>query len=140
MEVPAKFKSILIGLRYWLLAIVFIATSALLVSCSGGGDTTTTFTPTPTTTTTTVPTVADSLTIINTPDRALADGPVTITAFARNGTRAVVGELLTFEITDNNSGSDLNGGQTDTVEQGGMVRLRLPIQLGPQPVLLILLG
>ena len=39
MEVPAKLRSTLVGIRYWLAALLFLATSTLLLSCSGGGST-----------------------------------------------------------------------------------------------------
>ena len=83
MEVPVKFRPVLVGFSYWLLAFIVLATSTFLVSCSGGGGTntvttvtTTTTSTIPTTTTTSiVPIVADSLVITNdTPFRYWAYG------------------------------------------------------------------
>ena len=36
MEVPAKLRTALVGIRYWLFALLFLATSTLLISCSNG--------------------------------------------------------------------------------------------------------
>ena len=35
MEVPAKLRSALVGIRYWLFALLFLATSSFLLSCNG---------------------------------------------------------------------------------------------------------
>jgi hypothetical protein len=34
MEVPAKFRSALVGFRYWLLALVLVVTSVSILSCT----------------------------------------------------------------------------------------------------------
>ena len=50
MEVPAKFRSVLTDFRSLLLALLFIATAALIASCASDGTTTTITTSTTTTT------------------------------------------------------------------------------------------
>ncbi|MFC1837401.1 hypothetical protein ACFLYW_01810 [Thermodesulfobacteriota bacterium] len=131
MEVPTRFRSVLAGFRYWLLALVFMATSALLVACTGGetivisdnptttttttsstsstSSTTSTTTTTTSTTTTTTTVQADSLVLIVSPTDVFPDGTVDIDAYATYGGAPVINLPITFTLLPNVSGGNIEG-------------------------------
>jgi adhesin/invasin len=97
MEVPAKYKTALVGLRYWLLALVFMATSTFLLSCSGN-ETTITIVKGPDTITITV-----SSTTVHPGETITA----TVTVKDDSGL-PIEGETIFFTISENNSGASLS--------------------------------
>ncbi|MEN8231369.1 MAG: invasin domain 3-containing protein, partial [Thermodesulfobacteriota bacterium] len=109
MEVPIKCRSVLKGIHYWLLISIFVATSILLVSCSG----------------TTIDTTggsgggvggADTLEI-SAPSSVDTGGTATISVFATAAGVAVAdGETITFQINPNQSGGNLSALSATTVD------------------------
>jgi hypothetical protein len=105
MEIPTKFRSVSAGFRYWLLALVLLASSTILISC-GGDETTITITG--------GGGGIDTLDI-SAPSTVDSGGTATISVLATAAGVAVDGETLTFQINPNNSGSSLSPSSTATV-------------------------
>ncbi|MFC1845267.1 beta strand repeat-containing protein [Thermodesulfobacteriota bacterium] len=119
MEVPAKFRSTVTDIRYWLLAFIFVTISVFLVSCGGGGTTynegggggdggTTSFQ-------------------LIAPSNVITGQTTSISAYVTQevdiggvtpGRIAVPGVTVTFQIVINNSRSDLDAGSAVTGSDG----------------------
>ena len=115
MEIPTKFKSVLAGFRFWLLAFIFLASSAMLVSCSGD--------------TTIIPPGQDGDTSFELTafSNVITGQTTSISAYvtqevdiggATPGRIAVPGVAVTFQIVINNSRSNLDAGSAETGSDG----------------------
>jgi len=96
MEVPAKLRSALVGIRYWLFALLFLATSTLLISCTNGSSVTIVKGPDKVTIT-----VSSETTL---PGREIA---VVATVVDDNGD-PIEGLTVEFSISENNSNGALS--------------------------------
>jgi adhesin/invasin len=103
MEVPARFRSVLVGFHYWLLAFVFLATSTFLLSCSGGGTSVVI-----TDNTASQQTVADDLNFVLTVT-VTAGETYDIDVLATYLNAPVNGETITFTVIQSESGSNIDG-------------------------------
>ncbi|MEN8231872.1 MAG: invasin domain 3-containing protein [Thermodesulfobacteriota bacterium] len=120
MEVPAKFRSVSAGFRYWLLAFIFMATSMFIISCGSGG--------------TTIDTTGgggvggDTSFELTYLQNVITGGTTSISAYVTQsvvlpeggtGTIAAPGVLVSFEIIENLSGgSTLNAASVQTEADG----------------------
>jgi hypothetical protein len=106
MEVPVKFKSALSGLRYWLLALLFLTTSTFLLSCSSDSSITIVKGP-------------NTIQITVSSDTTHPNEQVTVIATVLDDNNdPVVGANVEFSITVNNSNGTLTPLEGVTDENG----------------------
>jgi adhesin/invasin len=112
MEVPAKFRSALVGFRYWLLALVLVVTSVSILSCTN------------TSTTILIGRVGNLLALSVESTTVHPNGDIEVTALVTykdpdtGNIQVIVGETVQFKITTNLSGSTLSATSAVTNSAG----------------------
>ena len=132
MEIPTKFRSVSAGFRYWLLALILLASASILVSC-GGSDTTTTITGQDGDTSFELTYFQNVISGETTPITAYVTKSIVLED-GSDGIIAAPGVTVTFQIIDNQSGSTVDALQEVSVVTGNDGRASVTFTAGVEPI------
>ena len=116
MEIPTKFRSVSAGFRYWLLALILLASASILISC-GGDDTTITITGQDGDTSFELTYFQNVISGETTPITAYVTKSIVLED-GSDGIIAAQGVTVTFQIITNLSGSTLDPKNVQTGADG----------------------